>query len=287
MEWTKVLTSNMNLELIYGIILLSLAVIMGLAYGVRVTLKGPARFDRVDRQGSSLLLGKSMMELGYWCFQPFARLLVACHITANQISWASLLFGALSGWCLAFGHFGSGAMLAGFSFVFDSLDGLVARMTGQSSNAGEVLDASIDRYVEFFFMGGLVIYYREIPFMLVMTLLALMGAFMVSYSTAKAEALQVVPPKGNMRRPERAVYLTLGAALSPITIPWLEASRDYPVALAHPMALAICLVAVLANSSAAERLWVIAKLIRRREEEARTIASPDSSSLLHHEISRQ
>ena len=39
---------------------------------------------------------------------------------------------------------------------------------------------------------------------------------MVSYSTAKAEALGVEPPRGAMRRQERAVYFVLGAALVPI-----------------------------------------------------------------------
>ena len=83
-------------------------------------------------------------------------------------------------------------------------------MTGVSSDAGEVLDAAVDRYVEFFFLGGLMIYYRDIAALLILTLFALVGSFMVSYSSAKAEALHVPAPKGSMRRPERAVYLTAG-----------------------------------------------------------------------------
>ncbi len=258
-----------NFELLNVLILFSLAVIVTLAYGVRVTLKGPARYERVDKQGGSALLHKGLMELGYWFFQPLARLLIFCHVNANQISWASLLLGLCAGCCLAFGHFGSGAVLATLSAVSDSLDGIVARISGQSSDAGEVLDATVDRYVEFFFLGGLCIYYRQIPPLLILSLLALMGAFMVSYSTAKAEALHVDPPKGNMRRPERAVYLTLGAALSPITIPWLEVEREYGIAIAHPMVIAICLVAVLGNGSAIERLWFIAKSVRLKEKKTK------------------
>jgi phosphatidylglycerophosphate synthase len=255
----------MNFDLIYVLVLFSLVGVVLLAYGVRVSLKGQAHFDRVEKQGGSALLGKSVMEMGYWFFQPLARLLIFCHCTANQISWASLIFGLLAGCCLAFGHFGSGAVFAAISAVMDSLDGIVARLTGNASNAGEVLDATIDRYVEFFFISGLVVYYREIPVLMILSLLALVGAFMVSYSTAKAEALQVDPPKGSMRRPERALYLTLGAALSPVTIPWFEANREYPIAVAHPMVIALCLVAVMANFSAVERLWAVAKTIRVRE----------------------
>ena len=256
----------MSFDLIYVLIMFAVAALVVLLYGVRVSIKGQAHFDRVDRQGGSFLLSKKVMEVGYWMFQPFARLLIFCHISANQISWGSLFFALAAGWCLAFGHFGFGSGFATLSAVMDSLDGIVARMTGQSSDAGEVLDASVDRYAEFFFLGGLVIYYREIPVFLVLTLLALIGSFMVSYSTAKAEALQVSPPKGNMRRPERAFYLTLGAALSPVTIPWFETYREYPVAVAHPMIVALCLVAVMANFSALERLWAIAKAVRAREK---------------------
>ena len=90
---------------------------------------------------------------------------------------------------------------------------------------------------------------------------------MVSYSTAKAEALRVEPPKGNMRRPERAVYLITGAVLSPVTIPWWEQIREFPVPVGHPMIIALSLVAVLANVSAVERFWIIAKVVREREVE--------------------
>jgi len=256
----------MNLDLINVLILFSVVGIVLLAYLVRVTWKGQAHFDRVDRQGGSPLLSKSIMEMGYWFFQPLAKLLIFCRLTANHISWGSFFFGLLAGFCLAFGHFGFGAGFAAISAVMDSLDGIVARMTHQASDVGEVLDAAIDRYVEFFFIGGLAVYYREMPVLLILCLLALGGSFMVSYSTAKAEALQVDPPKGSMRRPERALYLTLGAALSPITIPWFESGRDYPISIGHPMVAALCLVAVMANFSAVERLWAIAKILRLKQD---------------------
>lgn len=277
----------MNIELMYVLIMFAIAALVVLLYGVRVSLKGQAHFDRVDRQGGSFLLSKSVMEIGYWMFQPFARLLVFCHVSANQISWGSLIFAFISGCCLAFGHFGFGSGFATLSAMMDSLDGMVARMTGQSSEAGEVLDASVDRYAEFFFLGGLVIYYREVPAFLVLTLLALIGSFMVSYSTAKAEALQVSPPKGNMRRPERAFYLTLGAALSPITIPWLETYREYSIAVAHPMIIALCLVAVMANFSALERLWAVAKVVRAREKSEASAQKRSDSPLLLEEESEE
>jgi CDP-diacylglycerol---glycerol-3-phosphate 3-phosphatidyltransferase len=257
----------MSFDLIYTLVLIAIVTLVAIAYGVRLAIKGRARFDRVDRQGGSPLLGKGVMEMAYWCMQPVARLLVFFHITPNKLSWASLVFGALAGACLAVGHFGFGAAFATISALLDSLDGMVARLTGVASDAGEVLDAAVDRYVEFFFLGGLVIYYREIPVFQLLALLAMIGSFMVSYSTAKAEALQIDPPKSAMRRPERAVYLTLGAALCPVTIPWFEVYREFSIPIGHPMIMALCLVAVIANVSAIERFWAIAKAIRVRERD--------------------
>jgi phosphatidylglycerophosphate synthase len=284
-----IITSELKYTLASALIVLLLAA----AYGVRVAVKGRVRFDRIDRQGGSRLLSKGAMELGYWILQPVARLLVFLHITPNYVSWASLGFGLLAGACLAMGHFGFGAIFATVSGLLDSVDGMVARLSGLASDAGEVLDAVIDRYAEFFFLAGLVIYYREIPILQVLALLALLGSFMVTYSTTKAEALNVDPPKGSMRRAERAVYLTLGAALSTVSISWWETEGEFSTPIGYPMVLALGFVALVANVSTIERCRSIAKSIRVREKdltEARTRAAekvlsqePQGSQLSRHE----
>lgn len=282
------MTSELNYTLAVVLIILLLSAL----YGVRVAVKGRVHFDRIDQQGGSWLLSKGAMEFGYWILQPVVRLLVFLGITPNKVSWASLGLGLLSGACLSVGHFGFAAIFAALSGLLDSVDGMVARVSGVASDAGEVLDAAIDRYVEFFFFAGLIIYYREIPVLQVLALLALLASFMVSYSTAKAEALNIVPPRGSMRRPERAVYLTLGAALSAITIAWLESQREFSIAIGYPMAIALGLVAVVGNVSSIDRLWSVAKAIRVREKnnaEARARAhqdvpsdEQDNSQIRHH-----
>jgi len=256
---------EMTLDLIYALVLLGVALFVAAVYTLRVWIRGKANFDRVNHQGGSALLGKGVMQGAYWSLQPLAKLLIACRVTPNGVSWMSFGFALAAGGCLSVGHFGFGAVFATVSAFLDTLDGMVARMTGVASDAGEVLDAAVDRYAEFFFLGGLAIYYREIPILLIITLFALLGSFMVSYSSAKAEALQVQPPKGSMRRPERAVYLTLGALFSPVTIPFFEQVRPYGIAVGHPMVLALGLVAVVSNVSAVERLWAIARAVRLRE----------------------
>ena len=47
-------------------------------------------------------------------------------------------------------------------------------------------------------------------------LVAIIGSFMVSYSTAKAEAMGVKPPRGSMRRAERSVYLYVASGVTSV-----------------------------------------------------------------------
>lgn len=268
------MTSHPGFEFDYDLMntlfLFGLAAALAVGYGLRSAFRGRAQFDRVNRDGGSPLLGKGVMEMAYWGLQPVGRFLVLIHITPNMLSWTSLFFGALAGCVLAYGHFGFGAVFSAVCALLDSLDGLVARMSGKASDVGEILDAAIDRYAEFFFLAGLLIYYREIPFLMVLTLAALAGSFMVSYSTAKAEALHVDPPRGSMRRAERGFYLTLGALLSPISIPWFETSNTYPVHLGYPMVITLAIVAFFSNFSAVERLWAISRSVKARETAAKS-----------------
>ena len=274
-------------DLINTVVLVVLLIMLGMTYGLRVMRSGRAHFERVDKQGGSVFLSKSLMEMAYWGMQPMARILIYCKITPNAISWASFFFGLVAGACLAFGHFGFAGVFAGFSGVLDSLDGMVARLTRKSSDAGEVLDAAVDRYAEFFFLGGLVLYYREIIILQLLALIALLGCFMVSYSTAKAEALQVDPPKSSMRRPERALYLTLGAILSPVSISTLEvASYSEGKPYAYPMVLAMGLVGIVSNFSAAERFIVLARKIREQEKKLGEVSQSGISEINPEESSQ-
>jgi CDP-diacylglycerol--glycerol-3-phosphate 3-phosphatidyltransferase len=193
-------------------------------------------------------------------------LLDRAGMTPNLVTLLSLVPALAAGVAVAAGWFGLACVLATAASLGDTLDGLLARRHGSASDAGEAVDAVADRYVEFFFMGGLVIYYRfSLPACL-LAVFALYGAFMVSYSTAKAEALDVPPPRGSMRRAERAIYLLFAAGLTPLC----EAAvgRDRPLVVRHaPMFVAIGLIAVVGNVSVVLRLGAIVRLLRARDRE--------------------
>jgi CDP-diacylglycerol--glycerol-3-phosphate 3-phosphatidyltransferase len=246
----------MNVDLTSSIALVAIPVAASLAYAGRLALRGRAKSARVDREGHSALLAKGVMEMFHWVIAPVGTACVKLGISANAVTFGSLVLGLAAGVAMAAGHLGVGALLAALCAVGDALDGVVARASRRASEAGELLDAAVDRYTELALLGGLAVYLREAVGLLVLTLLAMCASFMVSYSTAKAEALGVTPPRGSMRRSERAVCIVLGTALVPFATA-LFGDR-YGIA---PVAIALLLVAVGGNVSAVRRLAAISRAV--------------------------
>lgn len=233
-------------------------------HSLRVLFRGATRNERVERAGASPLLGRTPMEAAYWALGPLASACVALGISANAITGASLLLGLGAGALLATGHFGLAASVTALASIADALDGMVARASHTSSDAGEVFDAAVDRYVELFFLAGVALRVREDGWALGLCLAAILGSFMVSYSTAKAEALQIVAPRGAMRRAERAVVLFAGAALTPFAGAWGASGEGASRLAILPMLVAVALVALVSNVSAARRLAAVARAVRAR-----------------------
>jgi hypothetical protein len=86
-----------------------------------------------------------------------------------------------------------------------------------------------------------------------LSLAALLAAFMVSYATAKAEALKVPPPRGPMRRHERATYLISGVGFTSMLGP-LIAGAWPQLPVETPLLAGLFAVAVAGNYSAVLRL---------------------------------
>ena len=219
-------------------------------------------YERVEKQGLQAPLGKRLFEASVWTCTPVARGLVALGLGPDAVSWASVVAATAAGVAFAFGHWGVGALCFYLSGIMDVLDGMVARIAGRVSAAGGVLDSSLDRYSDFAVLAGIAVHYRARPWILLAVLLSLQGSFMVSYSSAKAEALQVTPPRGRMKRTERGPLLVVGAALSALSIPLIEAPRGHDLGV--PMVVVVAVIAVFANVSAARRLATIARAVRDR-----------------------
>jgi phosphatidylglycerophosphate synthase len=247
-----------NTDILVSKVLLLTSALLVVIYLLRVRIKGRMYYERIERQGGSPLLSKSVMEMGYWAIQPLSRLAIHWNISANAISYSAVLLGALCGAFLALGHFGIAAAIGIAGGAMDALDGMVARATGTMNYAGKVLDSALDRYVEFFLFAGLIIFYHPFPWVQAVVCAALLASFMVSYTTALSEIAEVTLPRGSMQRTERLAYLLLGFTLTPLS------SSNSP--LPFPMMLTLAIIAVIGNISAISRLRFIRRTIEQREE---------------------
>lgn len=215
------------------------------------------RHARVTREGGTALLSERVMHRGYVWIERLAAAAARAGLSANAVSWLSLALGLGAGVLAGAGWLGFAAWLLALSGLGDGVDGALARRSGVSSAAGAVLDSALDRYVEFFFCAGLVWFFRATPAYQLLVLTALFGGFMVTYSTAKAEALQVPPPRGWMKRPERMVWLTGGAAFAAVA----------PLARVPSAAVllgVVVVIAVFANVSAIVRLRALAAAVQTK-----------------------
>lgn len=130
-------------------------------------------------------------------------------ISADALTYVSLLLAAAAGVAAASGSFVAAALLVVSSGAFDLFDGVVARATGTTSRWGALLDSTVDRLSDGLPLLGLVVFYSGQGLLVAIPGLAILGAFTVSYVRARAEALGGVLPPLFMRRAERVVLLTL------------------------------------------------------------------------------
>ena len=266
-------------DIYFAIGMWAFSLLSAVVYTVRMMVRGRARSARTDADGGSVFLGKRVMEGAYWVVDPPVNLLIALRVTPNMVTAFSLVPALGAGVAVAFGWFGLGSMLATIATLSDIVDGVIARRTGVSSDAGEVFDAAVDRYGEFFFLGGLAFYYRDTWSVLLLVLAAIIGSFMVSYSTAKAEAVRVPAPRGAMRRSERAVYLLIAAALTSITKVIFADTPTLSLREA-PMILAIAIVAGVSNVSVVQRLGTIMQALRVREPQPPSANAGDTDGIV-------
>ncbi|MBN2575155.1 MAG: CDP-alcohol phosphatidyltransferase family protein [Deltaproteobacteria bacterium] len=253
-------------DLVSSLVLSAFVVSVALGWVLFGLLPARAHNHRLDGH-AGILLGHGLMEVAYRMFEPLLRVLVALRVTPNMVTAFSLLPALVSAVLVAMGHFGLGALLATASGFCDMVDGMLARHYNSMSDAGGLFDAAVDRYGEYFLLAGLAVYFRGSLVGLVLCLGAVLGSFMVSYGSAKAEALGIEPPKGAMRRAERAVYVISGCGVAPLWELVVPGERTFS-AIAYgrelPVELALLIVALVANVSAVRRMLRVAELARAK-----------------------
>jgi CDP-diacylglycerol--glycerol-3-phosphate 3-phosphatidyltransferase len=107
--------------------------------------------------------------------------------------------------------------------LLDILDGALARAGGKTTPFGAFLDSTTDRVSEGFMLTAIawVLARHHHPVFVAVTVMAVAGSFLVSYTRAKAESIGLRGDVGIGSRAERVVVITAGLVLAPWgVLPW-------------------------------------------------------------------
>jgi CDP-diacylglycerol---glycerol-3-phosphate 3-phosphatidyltransferase len=178
-------------------------------------------------------LKKSLRDAARGALAPLVGVLARMGVKPD---WLTIIGAALSFTAaIAFfeGGFRWGSLLLALSGVCDILDGQLARTTGFESKFGAFLDSVLDRLSEGLVYAGIAGYYlmhvlelAHSPTMVLeemsrglepsvwarvalLSVLALVGSFLVSYTRARAEGLGLECKVGWAERPERLITLMI------------------------------------------------------------------------------
>ena len=224
------------------------------AYAIRTAVAGRTGEARVRDLGTPLL-NVWLVEAFYWAFRGVSALLLRTPVTPDQLTLGSLVLVLVTTPLAATGQLGWAGVLLIVASAFDAFDGIVARHRKLSSDAGEMLDAVVDRYADAAPLVGLAIYYRHSAWLMSVPLAALVGSAAISYVRAKSEALRLSLPSGLMRRHERLTYLIGALVVGPL----LPSPAGVPATI-----VVVAVVAAVSNYAAAS-LTVAARVALRAE----------------------
>lgn len=175
-----------------------------------------------------------------WLLDPIGRFLNRLGLTPNTITMLGLVGNIVAAFFLAQGNMLWGGLIVLVMWPVDALDGTMARLRGEPTDFGSFVDSVTDRYSELVIFAGLLYYFLEqgntLASMLVFA--SASGSILVSYTRARAEALDFDAKIGALTRVER--YLVLAPSLVfniPIVAMWI--------------------IAILANFTALQRIFYV------------------------------
>jgi phosphatidylglycerophosphate synthase len=182
--------------------------------------------------------------------------LARTRVTPNALTAGGVTLCALASVLVYFEYrhevlfFWLGAILFVAGSLLDILDGALARQSGKASPFGAFVDSTTDRISEAFMLGAiaLVLVRDGSELGIALTVAALTGSFLVSYTRARAEALGLRGDVGIGSRAERVVVITAGLVLAP----WV------------PLELALGLLTVSAWVTVLQRVLHVRTQLRTR-----------------------
>jgi CDP-diacylglycerol---glycerol-3-phosphate 3-phosphatidyltransferase len=170
-------------------------------------------------------------------------------IHPDVITILGLLLVGIAAVVIALGNLQLGAIILLLGLPLDALDGAIARAMQRTDSFGALLDSTLDRYADAFIFIGLGYYFavQDRLDMLLLSLLALVGSYSVSYVRARAEGLGISVKVGWFSRLER-----VGIILIMLFVPQL-------------LMVGLVVLAVGTNITGLQRLWFVYKTLQHRE----------------------
>lgn len=161
-------------------------------------------------------------------FTPLARLLTRWRVSPDALTWGGTALTCIAAIALLVpGHFVAGSVVLALVLLLDSLDGLVARLTGTASDWGAFLDSTLDRIADGVVLGALCVHFLAVADRTglhlacgVLALIAVVLGAAISYAKARAQSLGLTADVGLMERADRFVVLLVGALVTGFVGPW-------------------------------------------------------------------
>jgi len=175
-----------------------------------------------------------------WFLDPVAGFLNRLGLTPISVTLIGVAGNIVAAFFIARGYVTIGGLIVLVVWPVDALDGTMARLRGEAGDWGAFVDSVSDRYSELIILGAVLYYFAMTnqPILAVVTFVAAAGSILVSYVKARAEAQSFSAREGLLTRAER--YLVLG-----------------PTLLFNIPAIGVWIIAVLANFTALQRIWVV------------------------------
>jgi CDP-diacylglycerol---glycerol-3-phosphate 3-phosphatidyltransferase len=171
---------------------------------------------------------------------PIGAFLNRLGLTPISVTLLGVAGNAIAAYFVASGRISLGGLVMLVAWPIDALDGTMARLRGEASDWGAFVDSVSDRYSELLVLGALLYHFAMTNqhTLEVVTFAAAAGSVLVSYVKARAEAQSFSAKEGLLTRAER--YMVLG-----------------PCLLFNIPAVGAWIVAILANYTALQRIWVV------------------------------
>jgi len=181
--------------------------------------------------------------------EPIMATLTRWRVHPNTLSTIGFLVTCSSGFFFHQHHVRTAGLLILLGGIFDLFDGTVARRTGLASPFGAFYDSTLDRLSEIVVYLGLLSLYNDYRLELgdvgtiYAIMLAMAGSLMISYTRARAEALDIDCSVGIMQRAERVILIGAAALLF----------GEDGQGIVHKVVIYV--LAVLTNFTVLQRIW--------------------------------